>query len=383
MKDDISTPTPDADSPSEFERGKPGTADRSRAEAAIEDVRLRGGVFVNSVRATRMPMVLSDPNLPGNPIVFANDAFLKLSGHSMKDVLGQRPHFMNGPDTDPKDKARFEEALRADQDDIIETVQYRKNGGRFIATVLISAFKDEQGYTLNHFMLWLDVTRRVEAEHEIAELKRIQVALSDSERRSNVLLAELQHRIRNMLSVVRSIALRTAENSTTVEEMLAHFQGRLDAFSRVQAALTRNQDGRIELASLIEDELVAHAAREGEQVRIKGPKIVLDAPTAEGLSLAVHELTTNAVKHGALTGDDGRIDISWKTKKSGNGAQHLLLDWIESGVNLNARENPREGFGMELLLRSLPYDLNAETSVRMKDTGLEFQLRMPLKTASE
>ena len=219
MKDDTSTPTPEGSSPNTFERDKPGTTDRSRAEAAIEQLRQRGGVFVDAVRATRMPMALTDPNLPGNPIVFANDAFLKLSGYRMEEVLGQQPHFMNGPDTDPKDAARFAEALRSDQDDIIDTVQYRRNGTRFVATVLVSAFKDGEGRTSNHFMSWLDVTRRVDAEDEVADLRLAQAALRESERHAKTLLAELQHRVRNSLAVVRSIARRTAENSTSVDEM--------------------------------------------------------------------------------------------------------------------------------------------------------------------
>jgi len=119
MKDDTSTPITDASSLNEFESDKPGTTARTDAEGAIEDLRQRGGVFVNAVRAMRMPMALTDPNLPGNPIVFANQSFLKLSGYSMDEVLGQRPHFMDGPDTDPKDAARFAEALLADHDDII------------------------------------------------------------------------------------------------------------------------------------------------------------------------------------------------------------------------------------------------------------------------
>lgn len=189
MKDDPSTPIGEGQdsSPNTFERDKPPTVRRDLAEAAIERLRKEGGVFVNAVRATRMAMAITDPTLPGNPIVFANESFLKMSGYRMDEVLGQQPHFMNGPDTDPRDAARFVEALQTDQDDLVETVQYRKNGSRFIATVLLSAFKDEQGRTLNHFMSWLDVTRRVNAEDDVAALKAAQVALRDSEARYRTL----------------------------------------------------------------------------------------------------------------------------------------------------------------------------------------------------
>ena len=757
-------PTTDHDKRNAFESDKAGTAARTRSEGEIENLRLKGGLFVEAVRATRMAMAVTDPALPGNPIVFANQSFLKLSGYSMEEVLGQQPYFMNGEDTDPDDSARFEEALRNDQDDLVETIQYRKDGTRFVASVLVSAFKDEMGNTVHHFMSWLDVTRRTNAENRVSLLQQAQAALRESEKRlsatfegvsagvaaigldgkavianaefrrflpnaivpsrdherghrwkgwdqkgrlldpqdwptaralrgeavvpgqemiytdddgrqiwtnvatvpmlddvgqvtgaistitdiderkraqdalrqseeryrtlfeaidegfcivqvlfdedgktsdyvfleinpaferqtglvdavgksmrslepaheehwferygriartgrperfedeaaalgrwydvyafpvgqpgehlvailfrdvlsrkaaelallrsnellrttvdnslqiiqlfeavrdekgaivdfkwlltnkqwddrwgsnagkslltenpavvesgvwdkflkvietgvpithelyydheqfdgwflqtiakaddgillstlditdrkraeqaarhserhANMLLAELQHRVRNTLAVVRSIARRTAENSSSVDEMLGHFRGRLDAFSRVQAALTRSVGGTVNLMTLIEDELVAHAAREGEQISIEGPDIMLEPRTAERLSLAIHELTTNAVKHGALTNDAGRIRIVWRLQKA-NGSTRLLISWKESGVDVE--ENPeREGFGMELLLRSLPYDLQAETRVELKRQGLEFHLDMPLRETPE
>lgn len=159
------------------------TEARTHAENRIEDLRLEGGIFVEAVRATRMAMAVTDPNLPGNPIVFANQSFLKLSGYSMDEVLGQQPHFMNGADTDPDDVARFEEALRNDQDDLVETIQYRKDGTRFVASVLLSAFKDDTGHTTHHFLSSLDVTRRTNAENRRALLQQAQAALRESEKR--------------------------------------------------------------------------------------------------------------------------------------------------------------------------------------------------------
>lgn len=124
-------PTPKDDkSRNAFEGDMPGTEARTLAEKAIQRLRKEGGLFVDAVRATRMAMAVTDPTLPGNPIVFANEAFLKLSGYRMEEVLGQQPYFMNGPDTDADDVARFQEALRNDQDDLVETIQYRRDGTR-------------------------------------------------------------------------------------------------------------------------------------------------------------------------------------------------------------------------------------------------------------
>lgn len=206
---------------------------------------------------------------------------------------------------------------------------------------------------------------------DVDELYRLQ-------KRQGLLLAELQHRVRNTLGVVRSIVRRTAQTSDNVEEMAGHLQGRLSAFSRVQTALTRTEDAAIPLIELIEDELLAHATREGEALRIRGPDLALSPRAAEGLSLAVHELTSNAVKYGALSHDGARVHISWDVTGS-DGARRLRFEWQELGVPAPPSAPRRQGFGLELLERQLPYELDAVTSAEFLPTGFRFTLDMPLE----
>lgn len=210
---------------------------------------------------------------------------------------------------------------------------------------------------------------------DVDELLRLQ-------RHQRLLLAELQHRVRNTLGVVRSIVRRTAGTSRTVEDMEGHLQGRLSAFSRVQAALTRAAEAGVELAHLVDDELLAHAAREGETIRATGPEVNLPPRVAEALSLAVHELASNAVKHGALSTDTGRLKVSWRTENR-DGAEWLHFTWQEFGVRVPANAPAREGFGLELLERSLPYELDARTRAEFLPTGFRFTLSMPLPAAVE
>lgn len=166
-----------------FESDKAGTHARSLSEDRIERLRQGGGVFVEAVRATRMPMVVTDPHLDGNPIVFANEAFLHLSGYAMHEVLGQQPHFMSGADTDEGDAARFRDAVARDRGEVVETVQYRKDGTPLVVAVFVSGFKDAEGRTAHQFLSYLDVTARIAAEDSLALSRRSETASRESEER--------------------------------------------------------------------------------------------------------------------------------------------------------------------------------------------------------
>src|SRR5215217_7220532 len=99
-----------------FQDSLAGTDERTSSERHIANVREQGGVFVEAVRLTRMPMLVTDATLPGNPIIFANRAFIKLSGHTEDELLGQDPHFMNGEQTDPASIRQYEAAIEDGRD---------------------------------------------------------------------------------------------------------------------------------------------------------------------------------------------------------------------------------------------------------------------------
>jgi PAS domain S-box-containing protein len=243
-------------------------------------------------------------------------------------------------------------------------IRNRQTGGiRWISTRARSRFLDGEAVAVTGTAR--DITERKLAEEH-----------------QRTLLAELQHRVRNTLSVVRSIAQRTAATSDSLEEMDMHLQGRLDAFARVQSAVTRNPDAGVDLKGLIEDELLAHAAREGDTVTVRGPDTQLQAKAAESISLAVHELATNAVKYGALGRLAGRLSIVWETPAADAGGKVLRLVWSESLGDGRLEEPERRGFGMELLQRRLPYELDARTCIEFRPEGLRFTLEMPLPETS-
>ncbi|MET0746506.1 MAG: HWE histidine kinase domain-containing protein [Microvirga sp.] len=192
-----------------------------------------------------------------------------------------------------------------------------------------------------------------------------------------LLTAELQHRVRNTLAVVRSIARRTVAASTDLDDFAMHFDGRLGAFSRTQAMVTRDPSSGIDLEYIVADELRAHGGREGDRIHIHGPHIRLRPSAAETIGLAIHELATNAVKYGALSCPEGRIRIRWSIRGA-MGKQRLRLTWIESGQDLDPNEPTRRGFGFDLLERGLSYELQADVCLTVERTGLHFRVELPL-----
>ncbi|OKO80223.1 methyltransferase [Bradyrhizobium sp. NAS80.1] len=201
-------------------------------------------------------------------------------------------------------------------------------------------------------------------------------AITRAEERQRLLLAELQHRVRNTLGVVRSIARRSAETSSTVEEYSAHLDGRLNAFARTQALVTRDPEGGVDLEYLVVEELLAYNAREGEQMRVSGPAVRFRPKAAETFALAIHELATNALKYGGLGQPSGRLEISWRIDEATDPPK-LLFEWRERGGPRVAQPK-RKGFGTELLERTLAFELKGQTTMSFNTSGLQCQIAIPL-----
>lgn len=195
------------------------------------------------------------------------------------------------------------------------------------------------------------------------------------ELRAAWLLAELQHRVKNVMAMVRSLARRTLENSDDLSSYFSHFDGRLNALARVQSALVRRVDEGLDVEELVREELLQNAG-EGDQAVVSGPAVRLHGAAAEYLALALHELAVNAVKFGALAGQ-GIVDVSWNVIPGASG-ERLKLSWCESGVPLVETHPARVGFGRQLIEKGLAYQLGATTTFALRPGGLRCELDLPL-----
>ena len=198
-----------------------------------------------------------------------------------------------------------------------------------------------------------------------------------AETERSLLLAELQHRVRNTLAMVGSLVRRSARTAESLESYAAHLEGRIAALSRVESMVTHDPFGGVDLEYLVAEELRLAGAREGEQATIAGPGVRLTPKAAETVALAVHELATNAVKYGALTSPGGRISVTWTVMGDGEG-ERLAWEWVESGVALNDPALHRTGFGTEVLERTLGHALQARTALAFGPEGVSCAITFPL-----
>ncbi|MEH3146505.1 MAG: GAF domain-containing protein [Methylobacterium frigidaeris] len=194
-----------------------------------------------------------------------------------------------------------------------------------------------------------------------------------------VLVAELQHRVRNIMAMIRSISLHTAERAGSVSDYAALLAGRLLTLARVQTLLTRGGNAGVGIRTLVADELAAQAAHE-EQYALTGPDLVLAPKSAEVLTLAVHELTTNALKYGALATRTGRVAVQWWLTRD-HGQPWLCFHWIEHGApgRPEPEQQRRRGFGSELIEARLPYELGGRGELRIGPCGAHCVLEFPLR----
>ncbi len=196
-----------------------------------------------------------------------------------------------------------------------------------------------------------------------------------------VLVAELQHRTRNLLGVVRSIASRMLRKSTGLSEFRERFEDRLLALARVQGLLSRLEGAeRISFDHLLQTGFSALDA-DMSRISLDGPKgILLRSSTVQTLAFAIHELMTNALKYGALNQPQGKLNVSWKYQPHGeDGLPWLYVGWRESDVVLQRTSSGLgTGFGRELIERALPHQLSAKTTYVIAEDGVRCTILLPV-----
>jgi two-component system, chemotaxis family, CheB/CheR fusion protein len=202
-----------------------------------------------------------------------------------------------------------------------------------------------------------------------------------AEEHQRLLVDELNHRVKNMLTVVISLATNTIGRSTTLEGFKEVFLGRIHALAASYALLSRDSWSPIPLREILMQELEPFTSGEHVNARLTGPMVLVEPRTALALGMAAHELTTNAVKFGAFSIPDGKVDINWTVEQAAGGTE-LVLKWVEQNGPPVAKPT-RRGFGMTLIERVFSNDVEGEAEVDFLPEGVVATLRAPLPAEQE
>ena len=320
--------------------------------AALPDLR---ELAVIALERTRMAMVVTDPRQKDNPIVMANNAFLSLTGYSADEVIGQNCRFLQGPRTKPEVIEAISRGLRAGNGEIdVEMVNYRKDGSAYWMQLMISPVYDDEGVLIYYFGSQKDITTRRRAQ-ELEAAERL-------------LLMEVDHRAMNALALVQSIM--RLSRSDDVESFTEKVSGRVDALSRAHRVLSESGWTQARFVDLVSMET---RFAPGANVDLDGPDEYVPAQLVQPLTLVLHELMTNALKHGALAKKSGRISINWEVVDD-----TFKVTWFEEGPCQADPGAPR-GLGLRLVTNLIERQLQGKFSTEWHGSGVQAQFTFAFK----
>jgi light-regulated signal transduction histidine kinase (bacteriophytochrome)/CheY-like chemotaxis protein len=193
-----------------------------------------------------------------------------------------------------------------------------------------------------------------------------------SNERQELLIAELNHRVRNILSLIRGLISQGRERATTLEEFASVTGGRVQALARAHDQITIDNWGPASLRTLFTAETGAYLNNKADRVVLEGPDVLLEPRAFSTLALVTHELLTNSAKYGALADSVGRVNVRWGIGENGQ----LRIRWQEEG-GPPVRAPTRRGFGSTVIERSIPFDLNGEASVQFALAGVKAEFTIP------
>jgi len=463
-----------------------------RIDREIHDLNSGADPFAAAMRATRMPMLITDPRQEDNPIVFVNDAFARLTGYERDETLGRNCRFLQGPGTNLDDVNKVRQAI-ADREPIeIDLLNYKKDGSLFWNRLLVSPVFNE-GELTYFFASQLDVTRERTAgsspnRDEIEDVMEQRIAdLSASEERLNftlkagglgtwtlelpaqrlvaspickanfgrpvadtfsyedlraaihpddvdrwaetvqqalesrgdlhveyrvcwpdgslhwieiraqtrydadgqpmlmsgvsiditerkeaeeyrILMAqELGHRIKNILATVQSVVGQSLRSDAPIEELRSVVTERLGALGRSQDVLTGKKWDVAGLRQTVERAI--EPFNEAGRLDLFGPDLEISQAASAALTMALHELATNAVKYGALSNEAGRIRIEWSVADG-----TFVLTWTESGGPAVTKPS-RTGFGSRMIERALGTAVKGHAAIDYRPDGIVFTVQ--------
>jgi PAS domain S-box-containing protein len=319
-----------------------------RREADIQLARLA------SIVSTSNDAIISK-TLDGR-ITSWNAGATRIFGHTASEMIGQPITRIIPPELHGEEREILARLRRGEMIDHYETVRVAKDGRKIDISLTVSPLRDPHGTIIGASKVARDVTER----------RRLEI-------QQRLLVDELNHRVRNTMATVQAIATQSLARAPQPQDFVQGFTGRLHALAKAHSLLTETHFQNADIDHLIREQVLLSGS-DDRRISALGPRIQLDAQLALHLGMVLHELATNARKHGALSVPDGRLEISWEIHTEPG--RSLMLSWKEwGGPPVTVPES--YGFGMSLIERTLKSH-GGETRIQFAAHGITCLITVPL-----
>jgi PAS domain S-box-containing protein len=276
----------------------------------------------------------------------------RLFGYLAEEAIGKHISILIPPHLLQEEETIIDRVRRGQRIEHYETVRQRKHGSLIDISITVSPIRNAQGKVVGASKIARDISDRKRSEVQIATLAR-----------------EAEHRTRNILATVQAIV--RLSNSDTADGLKENIAGRIQALANVNTLLVQSRWTGATLHSLVTKELSPYCPANDPRARIDGPNVLLEPTVAQSIAAALHELATNAAKHGALSVPDGHIRIAWRDSPDG-----FVLNWSEmNGPPVVAPK--RQGFGMNLMDTMIQGHLKGTLRFDWQPGGFKCEISLP------
>jgi PAS domain S-box-containing protein len=293
-----------------------------------------------------------------------NAAAERLFGYSASEAIGQTVDMLSPEDA----RQAFEKlyaSVRAGETVHADVVRRRKDGRLIDVAINVAPMYDDAGRLVGISSMNRDISERKARERHIEFLMR-----------------ELAHRSKNLLAVVQAIAGQTARNSPNVEEFQKRFSQRVFAMALSHDLLLASDWNGAAMADLVHAQLAPFADEASSRISASGPDLEIKPEAVQGITLALHELATNAAKYGALSVPEGRVAIAWEVRRAASGEARFRMSWRETG-GPPVMPPERKGFGHTVISQMVASSLRAQVALDYAAAGVSWTLDAPVSSVTQ
>jgi PAS domain S-box-containing protein len=340
-------------------------AERSLGLALTERVQLKTALreseqhlrwLASIVESSHDAIVSADA---GRVITTWNNAAERLYGYTSDEVIGRPITILIPPDRHHEQLMILERIKRGERIEDYETVRQRKDGSLVSVSLMVSPVMNAEGMFVGASAIARDITRRKRAKE-----------------REKMLMAELDHRVKNVLARVAMLAMCSRNGSSSIEEFTGSLDGRIQSMAAAHALLSQKGWHGVGLDALVRSQVAPYAA--GSNITIHGPDVMLAGAATQAMGMVLHELVTNAAKYGALSVPTGRVTVSWERKPNGD-ATILVFAWREFGGPPVVVE-AKSGYGTRLIRGLVPHELGGTIDLEFAAQGVSCTIEFLLSS---